>query len=108
MWKLPLSSPGPRQSSGKSKSGALGKRHGNRRSDAGQNHRRDFHDGTGRRGLKLLQRPKKADALTHSLETCVNGKTLRVICDKIEINVPMEDSFFKLPGRETSPKTKQL
>jgi len=31
----------------------------------------------------------------------VNGQTVRMNYDKIEVNVPLDDSFFKLPGTET-------
>jgi hypothetical protein len=46
---------------------------------------------------------KKVDGtlLAHSMEAYVNGQTMRMDCDKIEINVPMDNSIFKMPGTET-------
>jgi len=46
---------------------------------------------------------KKVDGIlfAHSMEAYVNGQTLRMDYDKIEVNVPMDDSLFRLPGTET-------
>ncbi len=46
---------------------------------------------------------KKVDGIlfAHSMEAYVNGQTMRMNYDKIEVNVPLDDSIFKLPGTET-------
>jgi outer membrane lipoprotein-sorting protein len=42
----------------------------------------------------------------HTLEMNVNGQTLRVTYDKVEVNAPMEDSIFKMPVKEAPPVKK--
>jgi len=53
--------------------------------------------------LTLDQILKKNEDALGGAEVISKVQTLRVTYDKIEINVPMEDSLFKLPGTETSP-----
>jgi hypothetical protein len=52
---------------------------------------------------------KKVEGIlfAHSMEAHVNGQTLRLNYDKIEVNVPMDDSLFRLPGTETPGIKKQ-
>jgi hypothetical protein len=35
------------------------------------------------------------------MEAYVNGQTLQMNYDKIAVNVPMDESLFRLPGTET-------
>ena len=46
---------------------------------------------------------KKVDGIlfAYSREAYVNGQTRRMDYDRIEINVPMDNSIFKMPGTET-------
>ena len=45
--------------------------------------------------------------IAHFLESISGGQTMSTIYDKIEINVPMEDSIFKMPGTEADPSIKK-
>jgi outer membrane lipoprotein-sorting protein len=51
---------------------------------------------------------KKVDGIlfAHSTEVRASGQIIQANYDKIEVNVPMDDSIFKMPVKETPPVKK--